>query len=203
MVNTDLRKELCDMRAAYQANPIKHRMLSLLRPSWLTERDGLARIFREKDDIYKYGNVYYACIVQANNNLYRTDNRLNCPANLLYTLEPSGECNIGLLKETAKTLNGIRKYEKSDIPEHMRELISVMTDDHDRSQFIFTAGKGDEKLRMIYACTLIFREDLPLGVLKNDIIPVLAAPEHCTSILTLPKKYWSEGFIEFWNSDDR
>ena len=194
----DLRTELDIMRGNYHRNPIRHKRLP--RPLWLTDDDDLSAIYREKDILFSRGEVYYACIVQANDLLFRASDRNDHPAAFLYTVDKDSACDLELLENTASLLMKYKNAKEADIPEALREIAAVITDEHDRSSFRFNAEYKGRKARLIFVSAMVFRADIPSVVLKKRFLPILAVPEYCRSILVLPKKYWSEGFIEFWDS---
>ena len=196
----DLRSELDIMRENYHRKPIRHKRLP--RPLWLTDDDDLSALYTEKDILFSRGEVYYACIVQANDLLFSASDRDDHPAAFLFTSDKNAVCDLELLESTASLLMKYKNIKEENIPETLREITAAITDELDRSVFRFNAEYNGRRARLIFVPAMIFREDIPSVVLRKRFLPILAVPEYCRSILVLPKKYWSKGFTAFWNSGE-
>ena len=79
------------MRANYRENIITSK--SLPRPLWirLHKKDALNVVYRDNDIVFQNGQIYYAYLVQANEMLFEKGNKLDLPANILYSTHPIAE----------------------------------------------------------------------------------------------------------------
>lgn len=40
-----------------------------------------------------------------------------------------------------------------------------------------------------------------MGVLRGSVLPIIACPDVCDSVLIFPSEYWSEEFKTGWGTD--
>lgn len=187
------------MRANYQENRITSK--SLPKPLWLRlhKHDALHVIYRDKDLLFQNGQIYFAYLIQANDMLFEDNNKLELPANVLFSTHPVAEKYPELLMEIGDELSSYKNMPESEIPEHFREIARILTAETDRSGAAFSVSmpnpdRPDEMLGDIdlYFCSVIvFPKDLPHRVLDSPFLPVLAAPDQTPAVLILPKEYWS------------
>lgn len=193
----NFKTELEQMRANYASRPLKR--LRLPRPAWLTESDSLSEIYRDRERLLREGTVYYAHVVQANTLLFRALPQVDCPANLIFSIDGAVEEMPQLLSITAKRLFSYKGKAPEEIPEEWRAIAAAITNEHDRSvhTFVISAGVG-AGLTVRFNSNMIFRRLLPRARLCGSLIPVLALPAHCNSLLILPRRYWSKNFRRAW-----
>lgn len=81
-----------------------------------------------------------------------------------------------------------------------REFARVITDELDRSSYYGEISDFLEKKTIDAGFTslMIFRKHLPKRKLCGRIMPLIASPENCKSVMVLPKQYWSEDFTKMW-----
>lgn len=198
--NKDLfREHLAVMRKNYGANRLTY--APLRKPLWLSLRpqDPLHVIYRDACTVYQHGQVYWGCIVQANKRLYQPGGTFDAPANILYSTHPAVETNPMLLLKFAMEIYGLKGKPPGEVPEDMREVVRIVTDEVDRSgvDYLFSMDSLDNPNKVIYKidvhfCSMmIFRNDLPGGVLRGHLLPVLAVPERSPAVLLLPRKFWT------------
>ena len=193
----DYQKELEEMRARYADKPLFLKTLPC--PEWLTPKDRLYSIYKEHTTLCTHGKIYYGCIVQANEILFRYFPQTDHPGNLIYTTDPLAERNPWVLRQFASTLFYYKDKPEQDTPQELREIVAVIRDEMDRSSFSFRASSGDSPaMDMTFLALMIFRKHLPKRTLKGSIVPIIAAPEYCKSVMILPKKYWTKALIEDW-----
>ena len=196
-------KELELMRENYKQNPPK----MLLKDNVFDEEqdfadlekmDPLNVIYREEKTLLKEGNVFMGCIVQANNNLFKRFPPLNYPAVILYSPDPVLGTDGNRLYAIARKLFSY-KDRPQDAPEELRELAGWITDEITRFFNVplpdsLTGGKE------VYITVFqVMRKNLPGKKLRQNILPILAAPDSCKSATVLPKELWPERFVnQFW-----
>lgn len=132
-------------------------------------------------DVLNKGKIYYACLVQANNRLFKkTDNAYSVlPAVFVYSTEAYYEENPYALESIAGKI-----FED-------RENNILKNETH-----YFTNVKVDESLtdgHEVYITTLMVnRAHLPLGYLSNSITLLIAEPLTCSSAFIVDVKYLTE-----------
>lgn len=187
--------ELEKMRANYAKNPLKD--INLHRPWWILYDDEMARIYEEKKKLVQYGQIYYAHLVQANNHLFRAFPPFDYPAQLLYSTDPAIECDPLLLQEVSLALYSYKNSDEKP-PEEWKEMVRVIEDERDRTVFSFDCPMKSGTFWATMQPMMVFRRHLPGRVLKGGLLPILACPAKCQSILILPKEYWTENFTNAW-----
>ena len=208
----DFKKNLDRMRENYARRPIGFKLLP--KPQWMKRTDELYSVYTDKKTLFRYGQIYYAYIVQANTLLFKKNSRSDCPAEILFSTSPITEESPLSLKALAREIYSCKNKPLDEVPENYREFARIVTDEMDRSCVDFpgtitrykendAAGKdGDAALPedsftvpMRMTSIMVFRGDLPGGVLQGSLFPILASPDKCRSALILPKEYWSGEFM--------
>ncbi len=191
----DLGRELTIMQQNYIRNPLPY--LTLFRPDWLQDNDQLTLIYKHKDALLKKGTITLARVVQANSFLFHFSPKIDCPANIIYSASPAAKQNPLFLLPLSSTLFSYKNKPLEDVPEKWRDIARVITDEYDRSSFSFEAETGAGPAEVHFIPTIIYRKLLPFGKLCGGFLPVLTIPETST-VLILPKKYWSRRFKIAW-----
>ncbi|MDD7184340.1 MAG: hypothetical protein SPE43_01235 [Ruminococcus sp.] len=194
----DFKKELDEMRRRYSENPLKP--MKLPRPSWLNEKDDLRFIYTEQETLFTKGRICYASLIQANSILFKFLPQWDCPATIIYSTSPEVEENPDILSEIAHTIFYYKNKPSEEIPVQYREFARVITDELDRSSYYGEISDFLEKKTIDAGFTslMIFRKHLPKRKLCGRIMPLIASPENCKSVMVLPKQYWSEDFTKMW-----
>jgi len=200
---TDYKKELDETRAAFaadndpQKNIITYRenvnFRKLTKNLSPYQQAVLQARYTDIDyaPLYDYstiekGKIYYGCLIQTNTKLLIQKKSLSdhneYPACILYSEDPYFEDNPLDLIPIAKKLfadkpNNILKNE------HHYFYHLKLTDD-------ITEGKN-----ICMTTLMIDRTLLPMNVLRSQIFPIIAAPEHSTSVFTVDDKYWTKNLV--------
>lgn len=213
----DFEENLRLMKNYYKNRPFQN--IKLPRPSWLAKQDALSRLYDDKQTLFDNGEIYYAQIVQANELLFNPSSKIDAPANVIFSSNPIVNKFPYLLKIVAEKLYSYKDANPADVPEYLRKLVEVITNERDRAVVDFTvplalesetisateAGRysnGQPTLVEIdarFISIIVFRKDVPSGVVNGSLFPILAAPNRCESAIILPKEYWS---IDFSNWKD-
>ena len=195
----DLKKELERMRVNYAKKHLKD--IDLPKPDWMTPEHDLYAVFKEKKELLASGRVYYAYVVQANNLLFeRKHAKLDCPALFIYTTDSSINAQPYALGALAHRLFSYKNKDLSTVPEEWREAARIITDEHDCTQLTLTLRSDNGPVDVRFIAAMVFRKYIPKQTLLGSLVPVLAAPDKCSSILPLPKKYWSRSFRKAWEN---
>lgn len=192
----DFFKELNEMRQKYTKKPPKNEKLP--RPEWLTPEDGLYSVYEEKEQLFHKGQIYYGYIVQANIGLFSFFPHSDLPANIIYSTEEVIARDPMLMKRMGQYLFHFKKEQEHSNSEY-KEILNVIRDELDRSSFKFKPLRAEELgEEMYFTSIMVFRKHLPCRVLKGGIVPIIAAPDKCRSVMILPKKYWTKNFKRAW-----
>lgn len=203
----DFKKNLNRMRENYSRRPLRFKTFP--KPKWMKKSDGLYQLYRDRRVLFKYGRVYYAHIVQANTLLFKRSSRANCPAEIMFTTSPIAEESPLMLKTLANEVYSYKGMPPEDIPENFRDLVRIITDEMDRTCADISVDisgmdivehktdineKGSDHSKVIpvrMTTIMVFRKDIPEGVLQGSLYPILAAPDKCKSAIILPKQYFT------------
>lgn len=104
-----------------------------------------------------------------------------------------------IMKTLAHYIFECKNKPEEEIPSWLTEAARVIKADYDRSQVIIKAGEKDDfSMNVTMLTIIVFREHLPKGFLKGNIMPIIAAPKKCRSAIILPCDYWSKGFAKYF-----
>lgn len=191
----DFQKEINQMRSGYTNNRLKN--IGLRRPDWLDTENAMSAFYSEKEMLLQHGDVYYACIVQANEILLGMFPHLDCPASIVYSTDPCVVGKPGILREIASRIYSYKGRDLHFVPPEWQELARITTDEYDYTDCTFSIKYEDHPIDIHFQPIMVFRKLLPKRRLYGSLLPVIAAPG-CSSAMILPKRYWSPGFKEAW-----
>lgn len=182
----------------------RQKMAVLPAVPWLKSDDELSRLYEEFPLLMERGEVYYASIVQANNCLFKPANGDYTPsvASIIYNHKRPHETIVNpmILRIFSHYLYGYKNKMPEEIPEWIRPAVSAITDEFDRSRVVIKSGAEDDfALNITLQAVLVFREHLPKAKLDGGILPIIAAPGECESVMILPQSLWSREFINDWS----
>lgn len=211
----DYKKNLEEMRKKYRMNRIKHKVFP--KPLWLTTKDGLFRLYEDRKILFKYGEVYYAYLIQANEHLFVENDKYDCPACIIYTTDPLMEEDPEIMRDIKNMIVSYKDKNLKEVPENYRDLARLVTDEMSRDSYNFhiyadeptniIPGKGSDsaysynnvsRIDLRFMAIMVFRNDLPKGTIKKCIFPILAAPSLTPAVMVLPKEYWTEEMLSNW-----
>lgn len=190
-----LQGELIKMQNNYSNKPKK--WIRLKRPSWLSLKDPMSKVYSEKRALLKRGEVTYASIVQANTMLFHKFPSCDCPAQVVYSSDTYVKENPYMLYDIARYIFDYKGEPEENIPDEWKSIARAVTDEYDRTGFTFGLEINGYTVGFHLIPTMIFRKLLPKKKLCGKILPVLVSPE-CKQILILPKKYWTKEFTRAW-----
>ena len=170
---------------------------------WLKSGDGLARLYEELPILTERGEVYYASIVQANRCLFKPAYGDYTPsaATIIYNHKRPRETieNPMILCSFSHYLYSLKGMEADKIPRWLLPAVNTITDEFDRSRVVIKSGVEDDfNMNITLQSVLVFRQHLPKTTLDGRIIPIIAAPNECESVMILPCRFWTREFTEDW-----
>lgn len=167
-------------------------------PAWMRPEDGLYTVYEDKEQLIREGQIYYAYVVQANVALFSFFPHADLPANIIYSTEEVIAKDPMLMRRMGQYLFHFKNEQEHSDSEY-KEILDVIRDERDRSSFRFKPFCADELgEEMYFTSIMVFRKHLPRRVLRGGIVPVIAAPEKCGSVIILPKQYWTKAFKKAW-----
>lgn len=107
--------------------------------------------------------------------------------------------NPFFLKDMADRLYSYKCSDEAP-PNEWIDIVANMKNEKDRTAFSVECCLNDAAFTAKIQTIMVFRKHLPNRILESNIIPVIAYPEACESVLILPSKYWSTEFKEFWSN---
>ena len=193
------------MRLNYRENPVTDKKLP--KPLWLRlhRNDALNVIYQDKDIVFEQGQIYYGCLVQANQLLFDRNNRADMPANFLYSTHPFAEKYPEFLMEMAEEMFSYKDIPAEQVPEPLREVVRIITDELDRASVDFIISlpnpenpdKTIDNIDVHFCSLIVFVKDLPEYCLTGRFCPVIAAPDKSPAVFILPKEYWTLPCYDF------
>ncbi|MDE6728837.1 MAG: hypothetical protein K2J80_13015 [Oscillospiraceae bacterium] len=202
--------ELNALNENFKANAAKITLPQ--KPRWLKEEDKLSLLYSEFSQLIDHGSVFWAYTVQANKVLFEKPvqslfSKLFFPAagasaaEIVYAHNrpEATEYDPLIMRNFTHYLYECKGKPDEEIPEWLREAAAVITDEYDRSRVIIKAGERDNfSMNLTMQTIIVFREHLPKGFLKCSLLPLIAAPQSCTSTMIFPYIYWTKTFREYW-----
>lgn len=189
------------MTANFRSNSGKIRLPKA--PKW-AEGDDLSEIYNELSALMTKGEVFYSCLVQANTVLFEDQvnaNTLISPAMIVYNHNRSelSQFNPEYLAPFAHYLFTLKTKEAEEVPKWLSEAVNVIKGERDRSVVKIAADGGEDyKMDLTMQSLLVFRAHLYKLRIGGGVIPIIAAPGICRSVMVLPCELWTKEFKEYW-----
>lgn len=194
----DFVENLARMRKRWQKSL---RFMSYLpRPYWIFKHP-LFQTYKDAKILRKYGQVYYAALVQANEKMFypiQADSIPGNPGAILYSMCPPYDTDPEAMLCVADELYDYKGT--NEAPEEWKELVAQITDEHSFTFQQPVPVLSEQGGELIYTPLMFFRQHLPGERLIGSIFPILAAPDRCQSVMVLPKWYWTKEMKEFYRS---
>jgi len=175
----------------------KHQTVTIKLPEWL-QTDGddqLNDIFNNQRKLFQQGSIVWGQIVQANNLLFNAGND-DCPAAIIYSLDPAIDCNSHVLKKAASGLFSVKGEHVEN--EEMQRFSDLLEDELERQMKLHVPLFLTKNIQCYYTTIMVCRNHLPNKILSNDLFPLLVLPEQTEATMILPKQYWSDTLIQCW-----
>ncbi|MBQ3005584.1 MAG: hypothetical protein IJD88_06595 [Clostridia bacterium] len=191
----DFKLEIEKMRCLFEKN--RPNKLRLHRPWWMFADDELSKIYSEKTILLEQGEIYYSYLLQANVKLFQKFPPFDYPAQIVYSATSDTDENPLLLKDIVEKIYSY-KYSNEDPPNELIEIVENIRNEKDRTAFSVECYMDSAKLLAKMQTIMVYRKHLPTRILKGSVLPVIACPKKCDSVLILPSEYWSNEFIRSW-----
>ena len=189
------KNELYEMRKNFKDKKLSN--FRITKPWWLSRNDAMAMVYKDLSTLKKYGQVYYAHIVQANVLLFDANSHCNCPCVILYTTDPITEEDPLILKKYADLLY-YYKDEKMTPPDEWQELILRLREESGSQVYTFPCKMGNYSFSAKMQPVMVHRKYIPCRTLISNLLPVVANPDICDSVFILPQKFWTNTFKNDW-----
>lgn len=166
--------------------------------------DGLSEDFTR---LMKSGKVYWASVVQtdAAKDSKLFNSKKNAPpvrAAVVYNHARAETENSDaiILRSFSRYLYSFKGKSPDEIPEHLKEAVKALSDEAgDYRVRLKTGEDGDFGMNVTLQTITVFPSVLPKGILKDALLPIIAAPKKCASVIPLPFFLWTKGFERYYN----
>lgn len=202
MHNSIHHKDLLECRKQFgppglRKFPLMDRLfyLNIKRPDWCTEEEALWQLFENKQDVFKYGNIVWGHIVQANTLLFEPGED-DCPASVLFCPDPKQVIHFETLQSAAQRMFQLKNTTPSD-PELLK-IAQALTNEVTRTFGVKVPQQFSDGFSLYQASTFIARKHLPNGVLSRPLFPLLVNSKSPFYCFPLPSQYWSNSLVEDW-----
>ncbi len=141
------------------------------------------------------GIVVWGHIVQANRLLFETS-EINCPANVVYSLEDRHKVTPEYLEQLAHQLFSLKGKRRSD-PQEAK--FSANLANERTPAYGWPVPKSlspDVRCRM--SSTFFLRKFLPGQRLCGSLLPIVVNPEKPLIVVPLPGRYWPDELLNHW-----
>ncbi len=162
-------------------------------PKWLTHRDPLIEVSRNQALLLREGRIVWAALVMANNLLFKPGKE-DCPALLVYSLDPRFESRPDELHDIARRIFELKNTEPAE-PE-LRALARLVTEESDRGMgWRVPEALTDRDVRG--SIFMVFRKHIPLGQMCGEFFPILVHPS-TEAVMILPFEGWPAELLKSW-----
>lgn len=172
-------------------------------PQW-AEGDAASAVYSELPQLLKEGEVYYSALIQANKSLFEQranpDSMISAAMVIFnHNRSKNSIANPEYLLPFAQYLFGCKKREDAEIQPWLADAVKVIRGETDRTRVIIKADENDDYImNLTMQSMLVFRAHLPKLRLGGAVIPIIAAPGKCSSVMILPSRFWNEEFKNYW-----
>lgn len=167
------------------------------KPLWvkLSNDKEFSKIFDNQAALLKRGNIVWGAVVQANKHLF-VSGRSDCPAAILYSLDPSVDANPSILRNAASSLYSVKGKKVDD--EEIQIFADNLEDETVTDLKLVVPKSLSEGIECLYTCIMVHRKHLPDRKLSHGLFPILVNPMETEATMILPSMYWSKPFAMAW-----
>lgn len=175
-----------------------HSYLTLQAPAWLgaNPKDEQWLNIRNQERIRRDGQVVWATVVQANNNLFKR-NSAECGASVIYSPDAWFDRNREVLGQIVDRCFALKGTDPAD-PESAafaRMLTNELTRGmRMRVPSVFTGGR-----KVYHSSMLMPRKHLPKGILSGQYFPVWIDSQNTGAVIMVPAAYWPASLTMEWD----
>ncbi len=171
--------------------------LSIAPQSYLKRhpKDLLMELYRQQEMLLRKGVIVWGHTIRANTLLFEPGN-LDCPADIVYSLDQEIDGNPLILEEAAHFINST-KGKQSD-PD-LQHLSDHMSDEYIRDWKLNIPPRYTNGIQCFLISTMIIRRHLPENFLAGSFFPFLVSLQEPYIGMVLPCRYWSKRFKnQYW-----
>ncbi len=168
-------------------------------PPWIKEPDALMRVFVEQERLMRDGQVRWACLVQANADLYHRG-WIDMPAFAVHGSDPAFDDDPSRLQSTARALFGLHGGRGHN--EEERSFGAMLDNELDRSTWRPVPRSLSPDTDLYGSAVMIVRLWLPTTTIAELPIPLLVHTSRTGHVLPLPQQFWPEEMRARWKQDE-
>ena len=196
--NPEMENAIHELRSNFllrkkQLNERTYQSLRVSNPPWMEARDPLAIIEQQQLFLHQHGEIVWAALAQANNQLFRAGD-LDSPALLVFSKDPYFDARPAELRQIGHRLFALKHTAPLD-PDAAR-FATMITDELDRGM--------DWKVPLALTardvrCSnfMVFRQHLPSNVLSFTWFPILVHPS-TPAVMMVPFEFWPFSLTIMW-----
>lgn len=171
--------------------------LDMTPPDWLNENPGdeLWSIYKRRHQLLTSGQVVWSFVVQANDLLMQR-NPLDCPAMVVYSIDPHFDGRVEELASIAESLASLKFSQPDD--EELAAFARVITSELDRSMRLAVPGIYAGTRPVFTTTVMVCRKHLPAGRLTCPVMPLIILPRLTRATMILPSRFWPKELLKRW-----
>lgn len=172
------------------------RQRRLSPPRWMTDSGDsrFLELYDRQNTLFRRGIVVWACIVQANLQLFRPGPE-DCPAALVYSLHPRMDDRIDLLSGLAKRLFRLKGQQTEP---DLQPIADLLADEIAADWKVPVPTRLADGMRCFLMTTMIGRKHLPDRYLAQAQVPLLVCPDKTDVGMILPRRFWADQLVAAW-----
>lgn len=166
----------------------------------LKRGDALDQQWKDQELLFTRGDVHFAAVVMANQNLFRRA-WVGAPALVVHGPDPHFEQHPETLEAIAQDVYALKATEPEEMDfEELEPLAEKLRDELTRFSWVRLPGPLAAGRECYLTTVFLHRDALPGGWLAGAMLPVLTLKDGSPSITALPARYWPDEFAHEWRA---
>jgi hypothetical protein len=170
-------------------------------PPWVTDEPAhlfYHRTLADRAILCREGQIVWSRLVRRNKRLWERGDR-DHPGRAVYGLDPTLNGTRDRLEEISGTLLAA---EHTPPPNRAHELVvDVLTSATAPTVRVPVPVALTGGARHVYLTSVIVvRSHLPDGYLRNNVLPLIVAPDRTPATMILPSRYWPDWLLQQWRA---
>lgn len=166
------------------------------RPRWCQIDNGLYQYFMNRDHLIREGTVVWAHLIQANELLFR-DGWDDCPALVVYCLDPNERDLPGKLQEIASRVFSLRYKKPEDIS--LQPIAASITDEYSMVLGFPIPDSISQGVPSAMSAVYVQRKHLPNRKISKGLFPIVLSQTNPRIVMILPCRYWPKPLRTLWS----
>ena len=162
------------------------------RPKWMTDDDELLETYERQRAMLREGRIVWGHLVQANRLLF-SPGEDDCPADVVYAVDPSFDQDLEGLAAIARRLSATKQRPQAWVS-HVLAGESQRVARYRLPSWL--SGSRD----VYFGSIMLHRRLLPDGVLTAFVVPLLVDPRQPSLPIVVPAALWGDGLRSFWST---